>query len=741
MRLLFATAALLSLMLAAPTRAQTDAYLDAGARELVRLARERRNTVDRSITRYTTIVQERMSGGLRTPAWDRLFYRRETAGSIDWRRDGPVRINVLGAREVIPAALKNAQVPGDLRGFMPHLAFDPMDSELLVRFDTTFLRHPLAADGESHYQFRSGDTTTIRLPEGRDIRLFELVVIPRRDDVHLLTGSFWMEAETHAVVRVVFRPARPFDWARDGDGDEDVPGFIQPIRAELQYITLEYGLWDLRWWLPRLIAAEGVIQVSFMTMPLEYERRYSEYVVEGDATIRPVHVDSLEVRPCRAPFSLTIQVGRNEPDSTRARRRQEAQERAARRRAERAARNPSARADSVRAERERCQQIYEVEVPENRESLLDNEYLPANIYADGSQLITAGELENLGDVLKRLPDAPWQLNPPTFRGGFGAPGMLRYNRIEALSIGAQTTLDLGKLGVTLTGRIGLADAEPNAELAIARQTQGAQLRLNGYRRLAAANPDTRPLGAGNSLGALFLGRDDGEYYRAGGAEITVQPGTAATQWINLRLYGERQWRADVETEWSIRHALNEDHLFRPNLRARDADQFGAQLMLRASGGLDPAAFRWGAELGMDGATGTFDFGRPALTVRATSPLPAGLLVGLEVAGGTSTGEVPIQSHYFLGGPATLRGYDGAAMHGDAFWRSRIDLSTQTPAARLVFFSDAGWAGAREDADRGRALVSAGIGASFLDGIVRMDLARALRGPLGWRLDFHVTGRM
>ncbi len=740
MRARFAMVLVVGVLAPSPALAQADAYLDAGAAELVRLARERRNTVDRSITRYTTVVQERMTGGLRTPAWDRLLYRRETAGRIDWRRGGPIRIEVLGAREVIPAAIRNVQVPNDLRGFMPHLAFDPMDSELLVRFDTTFLRHPLAADGERHYRFRSGDTTTIRLPDGRDIRLLELVVIPRRDDVHLLTGSFWMDAATHAVVRVVFRPARPFDLARDGDDDDDVPAIIQPVRAELQYITLEYGLWDLRWWLPRLVAAEGVLQVSVMTMPLHYERRYSEYVVEGDTAVRPVPIDSLENRPCRAGFTMSIEVGRDMPDSTRARLRAEAEERARVRRAERAARNPSPRTDSILAERERCRQMFEVELPEDQSALLESEYLPADVWAGGAQLITVGELENLGDVLKRLPDAPWQASPPTFSWGLGAPG-LRYNRVEALSIGAETSFDLGRVSLELTGRIGIADTEPNGELSIARETPGMQWRVSGYRRLAAAYPVTRPLGTGNSMSALFLGRDDGEYFRAAGGEFVLSPGLAANQWATLRLYGERQWRADVETDWSVRHALNGEHVFRPNLRARDADQFGAQLTLRRAGSRNPLAFRWGAELSTQAATGTYDFARPRLTLRATTPLPAGLLAGLEVAGGTSTGDVPVQSHFFLGGPATLRGYGGAVLHGDAFWRSRIDLSTQTPAARLVLFSDAGWAGARDDFTKGRALLSAGVGASFLDGIVRLDLARAMRGPTGWRLDFHVTGTM
>jgi hemolysin activation/secretion protein len=160
--------------------------------------------------------------------------------------------------------------------------------------------------------------------------------------------------------------------------------------------------------------------------------------------------------------------------------------------------------------------------------------------------------------------------------------------------------------------------------------------------------------------------------------------------------------------------------------------------LRTSNGLDPTGFRWGTELMLEGATGSYAFGRPGLTLRVAAPLPGSLLAAVEVAGGTSTGDVPVQSEWFLGGPATLRGYSGGILHGESFWRSRLELSTSLPAARLVAFSDAGWAGPRDRFDQGRALLSAGLGASFLDGLVRFDLARALRSPTGWRFDFYIS---
>src|SRR5690606_6636846 len=87
------------------------AYLDAGARELVRLARERRRTVDRSIEAYETTATELVSIGLRAVRRDRTLWKREVASRIAWERDGPIRIEALGAREVVPILVPDVQVP------------------------------------------------------------------------------------------------------------------------------------------------------------------------------------------------------------------------------------------------------------------------------------------------------------------------------------------------------------------------------------------------------------------------------------------------------------------------------------------------------------------------------------------------------------------------------------------------------------------------------------------------------
>lgn len=57
-----------------PTPAQlADAYRDDVARELVRRARERRRTIDRSIEEYSALARERISAGLRVLGHDRTL--------------------------------------------------------------------------------------------------------------------------------------------------------------------------------------------------------------------------------------------------------------------------------------------------------------------------------------------------------------------------------------------------------------------------------------------------------------------------------------------------------------------------------------------------------------------------------------------------------------------------------------------------------------------------------------------
>lgn len=699
----------LALLLALQSPSDSAAYLDAGARDLVRRARERRASAEEAITDYHAAVQERISLGLRALRRDRTFYQREMAARLAWHRYGPDTVTMLGAREAIPVVYAHVRVPEDLKSDAPDLGFEPGRGRMDVGIgDSEFVYDPLALGSESQYRFQSGDTTIITLQDGRTIRLLELRIIPRRDEFHLLAGSFWIEDEHAALVRAVFRPARPWDLERDIDTDAEdssdvkgIPGFLKPIRAEIRYITIEYALVDGKWWLPRLVAADAVATAgTFLAMPLRYERVFSDFDVVAAPPGTAVATDSLAAADSAATLACQGQV-------------------------------------DCRCPHGRCRAVAVI-VPDDTASLLTSPHLPRS-FDDEGPFLSSTDAQELGRAAGLLPQAPWHAHAPTLRLGPGGAGLLRYNRIEGLSVGARLGLDFGRITSDVTARVGLSDQWPNLEAGLEHQTPDVSLRVAGYRRLAAANPDARPLGIGNSLGALVLGRDDGIYYYSWGGELLLRPAPTAARSYEWRLFMEWQRPADKETDLSVPHLLHDRHLFRTNIAAEPAREFGAALVLRGARGVSTRGVTAGAELTMDASLGSFDFARASLTTRLTAPLPRRLLAALELGAGATGGVAPVQGQWYLGGPATLRGYPGGVIAGPDFWRARLEVANASPGVRLAAFGDAAWAGPGTAFTRGRPLVAAGLGASFLDGILRVDLARALVSPQGWRMDFYVDG--
>jgi hypothetical protein len=706
-----------------PAQEPADAFADAVARELVTRARERRGLVDRSISAYRTLSTERMSVGYRLLRRDRLLFRRETAARVHWQRDSVIDIEVLGAREVVPVARGKVQLPDDLANYVPHIAFDPLDSEFLFRMDTNTVRHPLAAGSERDYRFAAGDSSVIRLPDGRQVRLRELRIIPRRRDPHLIAGSFWIDQASHAVVQAAFRLARPWEIADAADDDDrdDIPGFLRSIRMDLSHFVVDYGLWDLRWWLPRYLTVRGVVEFGrFGTLPMQYERSYTDYEVRADSTVRPVPRDTLRER-CRGQYSLTINVGGS--DSARIARTREALER----------RNSPG--DTVPSG---CSRRYRVTVPDSLETLVASEHLPESIWGD-TPMLSERELTELAEVVSELPEVGWQLARPRLDWGLGGTGLARYNRIEALGLGARGAVDLGRAQASLEASYGIADRMPKGKLEAGFSGAARELRLSGYRELKATDAALRPFGLVHSLNALLFGRDDAQYYRALGAALEVAPPSASAQWYALRLYAEQQRPVYRNTHWSVPRLFDGDREFRENILADRATQYGTDLLLRTQYGENPSSLRAGVQADVRAETGTFEFVRPALTAHVALPPVGGLALAVEGAAGTTFETSPVQSHWYLGGTSTLRGYSSGVLAGPAFWRGRAEVATSLPAVRLAVFSDVGWAGAASnDAFRAaRPLLSAGVGVSLLDGIARLDLARALRAPTGWRLHLYL----
>jgi hypothetical protein len=557
-----------------------------------------------------------------------------------------------------------------------------------------------------------------------------------------MSGSLWFDADSYGLVRSVFRPARPYELQRDLEEEdkEDVPKWVNAT-GEVKYVTLEYGLYENRWWMMRYAAIDAVGSMgSWLGMPIRMERVYSDYEVEGGTPPDPTS----RFRPAGTTRMERTGADGQPLDSVARRALADSIAKAIDQCVEAATSDDSMRTREdrrrVRVRIGRCTRrdpdtVLTVSIPDDTLSLLSSPTLGKPILEMGD-LISEAELKGLADAIGAIPGRPWQARLELPRGLSSLVERARYNRVEALSLGIRGKADFGRVTLDGQARIGVADGWLNVDGGLSHSTGSVRLRLAGYRRLAAANPETKPFGVVNSAFALLAHRDDGEYFRATGAELTATNSTSG--WWIFRAYHERQRRARVETDFSIPHLLGSGASFRPNILAAAAEQTGASVSVRGDQPLSRSVAIGGAVF-LEGAGGDFEFGRGSATVRSQITPSGPLVIGISASAGTSTGTVPVQSRFFLGGPATLRGYDGGVMSGDAFWSGRLEVANSFPAARVSVFSDVGWAGPRASFSTGKPFFGGGVGGSFLDGLIRMDLSHGFSGPKGWRFDLYFDG--
>jgi hypothetical protein len=318
-------------------------------------------------------------------------------------------------------------------------------------------------------------------------------------------------------------------------------------------------------------------------------------------------------------------------------------------------------------------------------------------------------------------------------------GMLRYNRVEALSAGVLVESTLGK-GYTAnaSARIGIADWQPNVELHLQRGNGDRTYSLGAYRRLSSANDWGDPLSVGSSISALLWSHDEGFYFRSAGAELTST--TSRTGAFTWRLFAEREDDAEKHTNLSLWHLLGGAG-FNPNIRAENATELGAGAQYRLSTGLDPAGLRTTVALRGEGATGTFDYARASAEATATHSLGTALDGALTASVGGSVGSVPVQRLWFLGGVATVRGQEPGTQAGDAYWLARVEIGRAFTGFRPTIFYDLGWAGDRARfASSARPLSGAGVGISAFDGLVRFDVAHGINPNHALRADLYTSAR-
>jgi hypothetical protein len=708
-------------------------YLDATAEALHVAAVASRERLDDSVLQYTAKVRQRIAVALRTPLKDRTLYRVEAAHRVFWNRDGDRLVQVLAQREQTPAGLSDDRNRGLFDG-----AFDPMDDRLLFGLATRdddlgdpdddgfWFEHPLYPEYRDGYRFSSGDTLTLSLPDGRRVQAIELRVVPTVADVHRMTGVLWIEPETGALVRAVYRLSDTFDAMRDVPelAEQDaqgsfrfVPGLFMPWTAEITMIAVDYSLWDFDVWLPRSLRAEGTVGAGILEVPATFDVAYEMEAVtttselEGEADDDVLERVHFRTRSEAMAYLNELVFGGSVPYVV----------------------------DPVIGRDDGSRVTFLV--PEDPAVLLSSPDLPPPVWEDAPGFASQADIEEYFDGLASLPVPPLAQVPATLRWGFQRPDLVRYNRVEALSLGVRGQLRPntreGPVSLTATARLGVADLHPNVAVEVADETLDRRVTLRVYHELAAIDERARHLEIGNSLLAATVGRDDGDYYRRTGAQIEWRPPTAERRTYRVSTWAERHEGVRAETDFALFRVASDGWAFRPNFMADRGWEFGGALEVTPYWGSDPNLVQGGLDLTLQGAAGDFEYARTALVGRLVVPLPARLRVGLEAGAGTSWGSPPTQRLWTVGGPMTLRGYDPLVRGGTSFGRARLEVARGASFGRVSLFSDVGWAGDRGDVRWDDALYSAGVGVSILDGLIRLDAAWGLRAPRDFRFDLYL----
>ncbi|MEO7966719.1 MAG: hypothetical protein ABIT38_22705, partial [Gemmatimonadaceae bacterium] len=688
------------------------AFIDPGARSLLLNARAARLRQDSSLLSYDAKAYQRLSVGLgfRAIGRERLLFRTENASRVRWSRTNGVYIDMNGARTAIPmlsqrerkAANEDGEL-ADVNNEMSPIPYYPGREALWVgsgaqtraEVDERDLVHPIALGSEAYYRYSSGDSLTITLSDGKAIKLRELRVEPRRPEWKLSVGSFWFDVSTGQLVRAVYRLAVPIDiWglvdeetkrdredakARGGkpDPDDDVPkwvkGMMSPMQANLEAVTIEYGLYGGRFWLPRAQYAEGWARASFMRIPFKMEENFKYNSVNGtDST--PSVPGLMTRRQLRdSLFGHDTTRWSDLPDSVRKDRTKRLVAADSVRREQQVARRKNDCATTgywTRIEnREDSNLRTAIRLPCDTAVLSHSPDLPPSIYDAGEETFGSSERDELLKALDFSLQPVWA--PQPIRLAYGLD-QTRYNRVEGLSLGGTAMQNLGK-GYTwdAAARFGFGDLHPNGELGLSRSNGRTSWRAAGYHRLAVANDDWgSPLSFGASLGALLYGRDEGYYYRTTGAELTrtlVKGGGLTT-----RFFVQRDGRADTGAAFNLSKAFGGGSRFSPNIRAERATLMGASLRQQFSHGVDPLGWRLFGDLRGEGgwiassedSVDSRAYGRVAGDMTVTRGFGALLAGAFTVSGGVSD-NAPIQRAFFLGGAQTVRGQLLGSAVGDA----------------------------------------------------------------------------
>ena len=681
-----------------PTR---DAYLDETAQRLVLGARHARDTARLAIGSYTALIRERTGFVFPTFQRDRPWVSGERVARVRWSRTEPNEVHVLDAW-----FHRTGPAPGRLGRAFPELqaerlAADPYGNPFLYGIGPPIgatlgtaainVRDPLGADAERYYQFRSGDTTQVRLDGGRTVETVAVTVIPRYRSIRLVAAILWIDSASMALVRVAYRPAKRVDremrgralhdgkwqprvWI-DGGGGGGAPGddpasappslfarlvnlsayrMAAKIEMDLSAVVVDFAPWEGRHWLPRRVRWDGHMAWEIVSA--------TAFVPPGV----PFSADwALEVEDVRAPGEgLAVLPA-----------------------------DPAAPVDG-------------------------SDILPPSIWRDGLSAArdspaVAGELAAIGTGQggdRSEAANPWFFFPPGM-----ALGLMRYTPIEGYSAGGLVRRDFGWWRSALTVRIPTSGwAVPDMDFTLQRDHPRRKTQFSVYRQLRGG-----ALGIGGLegwTGYFVRAADSVNFHWTHGVTLRFTSGNGKRSRLSLSVFAEQD--AEIETD-------------------AERTRVGGALEWKPWwGAFGDGSAGGGGNVIVRGSLGDNPHVKTIVEGALVVPLAWRFSLGMQAGMAGVWGDPAPQDLWEVAATGNwIRGHAGA-VETSRTWMGRVDLQRSVRFLHLSMYGD--WASA-EGAD----YCAAGAGLVFMDGLLRFDVAKGLDcgrvGPSrpGWR--FHPRG--
>jgi len=178
----------------------------------------------------------------------RLIKADQLELELYWMAPGASKQRIIGWRD-------RAELPTDIVYHQDHLGIVQNGFGRIIRLgdgdEVQGVPHPLAAGGPVLYDYATGDTLTVALPE-REIRVVALRVRPKDMRAPRIVGTAFLDVGTAELVRLAFN----FTAAAYRD-----------VTLEDVSIVLDNALYEGRWWLPRHQEIEIRRRATFLDLP------------------------------------------------------------------------------------------------------------------------------------------------------------------------------------------------------------------------------------------------------------------------------------------------------------------------------------------------------------------------------------------------------------------------------------------------------------------------------------------